>query len=182
MAYQGRGIKYCSYACAGKAKTSSVTLSCDCCGKSFKRTPSNIFWAKERGHKSKFCSTHCLHKFCVGERSPVWIKDRTLVKSENRCLRYSIRMSDWRKSVFERDDYTCCCCGVRGHYLQAHHIKKFADHKELRFDVGNGITLCKRCHGRIRRREEDFEELFVEMLSSRGFLGKMVMNVELEQD
>jgi len=30
---------------------------------------------------------------------------------------------DWRKSVFERDDYTCCECGKQGGTLNAHHIK-----------------------------------------------------------
>lgn len=53
---------------------------------------------------------------------------------------------DWRRSVYERDDYTCQCCGQVGGVLNAHHIESFSRVRELRTDVGNGITLCGDCH------------------------------------
>jgi hypothetical protein len=52
----------------------------------------------------------------------------------------------WRTEVFERDDYTCQECGVKGIELQAHHIKSYTHHKELRYDISNGRTLCVECH------------------------------------
>lgn len=52
----------------------------------------------------------------------------------------------WRKAIFERDDYTCKECGIQGGYLEAHHIKSWARHPNLRFDMDNGVTLCKACH------------------------------------
>lgn len=67
--------------------------------------------------------------------------------SDIREIRKSYKTSEWRKQVFERDSYTCQSCGDnKGKNLQAHHILNFSNHKEKRFDVLNGITLCQSCH------------------------------------
>lgn len=52
---------------------------------------------------------------------------------------------EWRKLVYKRDQYTCVACGATGK-LNAHHIKSWVGHPDLRFDVDNGITLCNECH------------------------------------
>jgi hypothetical protein len=67
------------------------------------------------------------------------------------CLRHSGRGLDWRKSVFERDNYTCRNCGDRsraGHriIINAHHVKLVSEYPDLIFEVTNGVTLCKSCH------------------------------------
>lgn len=69
---------------------------------------------------------------------------------------------NWRKSVFERDDYTCQMCLVRGGYLEAHHILPVRDNKEslLIFDIDNGITLCKECHNKTKRKEYEYVSQF----------------------
>lgn len=57
------------------------------------------------------------------------------------------RYDEWRRAVYERDNYTCRCCGCKkGGSLEAHHIYSFSEYKKLRYDVNNGITLCKNCH------------------------------------
>ena len=72
----------------------------------------------------------------------------------NEIARKSNRHKKWRAAVFERDDYTCQNCNVRGGRLHAHHIKPFAEYHDLRFDVDNGVTLCRKCHRAIHRKEK----------------------------
>ena len=53
---------------------------------------------------------------------------------------------EWRKQVFERDNYTCQKCGDHGKVINAHHSKSWKDHIESRYNVSNGITLCNKHH------------------------------------
>lgn len=56
------------------------------------------------------------------------------------------KYKEWRKSVFERDNYTCQKCFLKGIYIEAHHIKSWAKYPELRYEISNGLTLCRECH------------------------------------
>lgn len=68
---------------------------------------------------------------------------------ERRKQRFSMEYKRWRFDVFMRDRFTCQHCGDnRGRNLHAHHIKPFATHPELRFEISNGITLCETCHAK----------------------------------
>lgn len=77
---------------------------------------------------------------------------------ENALIRGSSKYSDWRDSVFKRDNYTCQCCGKVGGKLNAHHKMNFADYPDLRFDVDNGTTLCFGCHS--TKSENGFHRLY----------------------
>jgi 5-methylcytosine-specific restriction endonuclease McrA len=56
----------------------------------------------------------------------------------------------WRNAVLERDAYRCRRCGRRCKKLErglaAHHIRPYATDVEARYDVDNGVTLCRSCH------------------------------------
>lgn len=68
------------------------------------------------------------------------------ITPKNKIIRSSTEYKQWRKAVFERDNYTCQFCKVRGGELNADHIKPFALFSELRFELSNGRTLCHSCH------------------------------------
>lgn len=51
-----------------------------------------------------------------------------------------------RDLVFQRDNYTCQFCDQYSGYLHVDHIKEWANHPELRFDLDNCRTLCVPCH------------------------------------
>ena len=54
------------------------------------------------------------------------------------------RYRQWRKEVINRDE-CCVICGSKKR-LAAHHMNDWSHHKEDRYDVDNGITLCGRHH------------------------------------
>lgn len=66
--------------------------------------------------------------------------------SRNKHSLSSPYYKSWRDSVFERDDYTCTECKAKGVYLEAHHISPWGSDVSKRYNIDNGITLCKDCH------------------------------------
>ncbi len=71
----------------------------------------------------------------------------------------------WKKTILERDNFTCQKCKKRGGELVGHHIFNFADFPEFKLSIDNGITLCKNCHiqfhkkyGKRNNTKEQLEE------------------------
>lgn len=122
----------------------------------------------KKGHAQSNTGKSHFKKGCIP-----WNKGKKMPRGEEstnwkggNSIRYkrgynSPEYREWRKLVFERDNYTCTCgfSGSEG-YITAHHIKSFAKYPELRYELSNGITLCDDCHkktdnykGRARRKK-----------------------------
>lgn len=69
-------------------------------------------------------------------------KDRQKNKNKRSYPEYN----EWRKLVYERDNYTCQICLKRGGYLIAHHLESYNSNPKLRTALSNGVTLCNNCH------------------------------------
>jgi len=130
-------------------------LKCFTCGKIFYRYKGDIKWSKSRGQKLTFCSRECYYRYLE--------KPKAVKKDQLQALRRSRRMKRWRIKVFKRDHYICQMCGKKGGRLNAHHIKRFIDYPDLRFDTLNGITLCESCHKKTFFREKKFEKRFLKI-------------------
>lgn len=93
-------------------------------------------------------------RFKNGKDHPFWKGGiSSLYDKIKQTLQYRI----WRDLVYKRDYWHCQICNKhceRGDIV-AHHKRSFADYPELRFDVDNGITLCRGCHLKIHRGEEE---------------------------
>ena len=94
-----------------------------------------VSYNKLKEKKFKGC-VYCSYELRRKKELPKWHRERNQDK-----------LKQWRESVFERDNYTCQKCGdSSGGSLQSHHIENYLTSEKGRFDVNNGITLCKRCH------------------------------------
>ncbi len=88
-----------------------------------------------------------------GENHPRWVKDRSLLKKNDR--RNDSAYKQWRIGVYKRDRFKCRmnneeCLGR----IEAHHILSWSRYQELRYNINNGITLCRFHHPRKIRDEE----------------------------
>lgn len=85
--------------------------------------------------------------------------------------RWTLEYKQWRLDVYERDNFTCQMpwCWERWWKIEAHHIKAQSKYPELRFDVNNGITLCKKHHSKTVKKEKEFESLFANIILCRSY-------------
>lgn len=124
----------------------------------------NPFYGKIHDDESKLkISQVQKKKHGMDENHPQWNEILSPLMAQ---IRYSTKTVAWRKSVFKRDDFTCQKCGKRGGgELQAHHCNKmfieiFEENEILTlsqameceefWNIDNGMTLCVRCHNKIR--------------------------------
>lgn len=107
------------------------------------------------GHENEIC----FHKFKNGTQGRVCRQcsrprgeehfnfNPKLTDKERILNRDYYAIIKWRIEVFERDNYTCVCCGDnKGGNLNAHHLNGYNWDKDNRLNVDNGVTLCDKCH------------------------------------
>lgn len=155
----------------GEILTSTEVYNCDECGTEFDESVPH----EKIGENQHFCAECAFIKGFINDKTFLsWcgvhldtaravVRDGQVhailsgkfpwEKNKN-ADRFTKEYKDWRKSVFEKNHYTCVLCGQVGGKLNAHHIKPYAKHKSLRFDIKNGITLCEKCHRKIHKKEK----------------------------
>ena len=101
----------------------------------------------------------------AGEKNWNWREDRNAVLEKHR-VRGSLEWKQWRAAVFARDDFTCKECGVRGVYIEPHHIIPVRSDWNKLFELNNGITLCRPCHKRTMWKEDEFAGKYTALLTT----------------
>lgn len=112
--------------------------------------------------------TSCGTKGCrlSGPDSPKYKPD-----SIHRQTRRDGKRKIWSYEVFQRDNFKCVCCGNNKN-IEAHHLNGWNWCEAGRFDINNGVTLCKNklsgCHyffhkkyGHGNNTKEQFEEFLL---------------------
>lgn len=153
--------KFCSRICRDKYKIDRPSTSKTKFKKNDKRLIGNkINLGRKPWNKGKTWSQEIRDKISksltgrstgrIGEKCNFWKGGKT---SDYKQIKNSIKYKNWRRAVFERDNYTCQKCGAKNGkgvgktiILHPHHIKEFAKYPNLRFETNNGITLCIDCH------------------------------------
>jgi len=72
----------------------------------------------------------------------------------------------WKLICMKRDSYKCQYCGSDKD-LQVHHIIS-RKNMNTKFDVDNGITLCKKCHSRISLNSTSYTEFMIWFIKKYG--------------
>lgn len=136
--------KYCSKSCVTRHRNLNDNPS--------KREGVGLKISKAKkgkpGHPNSTATREKLRLANLGSKSHFWQGGKT---EELRKHRSNSEAREWRKSIFERDNYTCVLCGARSSkgssvVLNADHIKPWSLFPELRLEMSNGRTLCLPCH------------------------------------
>jgi len=148
-------------------RTTYIIKYCLTCNKKMEVPP----WRK----KIKYCSRECQALSYTNKCNPKttgqfhwnWQGGKTRISYS---IRKTLKMREWRDSVFKRDNWTCQICGANGgrkNPLNAHHLIRFYEIldnfkietrkqakscKEL-WDISNGLTVCEKCHNLINTKE-----------------------------
>jgi hypothetical protein len=128
-----------------------ITFNCYNCKKEIEKVISS-FNKSQKG----FCSYACYKDYLK--------KNRVVTEQITDSAEYK----EWRKKVYIRDNYKCKMpgCSSNSKKIAAHHIYPKKLYPEKRFDVSNGITLCKKCHEKTFGKETIFIDALVRVIQT----------------
>ena len=114
-----------------------------------------------------FCNSSCKGKYAslykISDKSANW-KGGTYSTIANQLC--NSRYRRLRALVLKLDGMKCQLCSS-DKKLEAHHIIEKIKNPALLFDINNLITLCKKCHCRIRGHESIYVGLFDGIVAKR---------------
>jgi HNH endonuclease len=84
----------------------------------------------------------------VGPAHPNWKGGHRTARSADFS---SPLYKEFRRTVASRDNWTCRGCGTTKCRLEVHHIETWCEAPEKRYDLNNGILLCRPCHKAMHR-------------------------------
>jgi hypothetical protein len=90
------------------------------------------------------------------------------------------RYSRWKKSVKERDNFTCRICGktrLEASDCHSHHMYPYNHFEKLRYDIDNGLTLCSSCHFKL---EQEILRRVFEYVKNQGGLEQICRETHQE--
>lgn len=141
----GRGCWKCQCDCgeirivAGTCLRNGMSKSCGCYAREnssiINSGPGNPWFGKKRPEHSKNMK---------GKNHPRY--NNSLTEEERKFRRTYTEYREWRTAVYERDNYTCLCCATKRGPFNAHHLCAYNKYTKLRISLGNGVTLCEKCH------------------------------------
>jgi len=114
-------------------------------------------------YENIFCSKECISKFLSEQNSldgnPMW---KGGISFEPYSSEFNEKL---KKSIKERDNYTCQLCdkpenGIPHH---VHHI----NYEKLNSEEYNLITLCESCHGKTNSNRGYWKSFFQQMMIDR---------------
>ncbi|NCU28786.1 MAG: hypothetical protein EOM85_03910 [Candidatus Moranbacteria bacterium] len=84
-----------------------------------------------------------------GEKNPMW-RGGTTTFRQKLCKEITAEL---RRSIYQRDSFSCRLCNETGGKLTLHHIIPIWQDNSLNIEPSNLITLCKQCHHSINGKE-----------------------------
>ncbi len=112
-----------------------------------KRDKAKVAFSEERRTK--------ISEHMKGEKNHQWkggITRKSMVVRRN--------VEKLRLDIYVRDNYTCRLCGKNSNKLTIHHILPIWARVDLASEPDNLVTLCRSCHLKVNRHEEEYIEIF----------------------